>query len=219
MIKAVLFDLDNTLIDFIKTKKKCCAAAVEAMREAGLKMDRKEALDILFGLYEKHGLEYKHIFEEFTKKLKGKVDYRLVAEGIIAYRKRQESYMRPYRDVVPTLIRLRERGLKLAIVSDAPAMKAWLRLTENGLYHFFDTVVTLTDTGEIKPSKKPFKLALKRLKIKPEEALFVGDVPQRDIRGAQNMGMKTAFAAYGSEYTKSKSDFHLKRFKDILKVV
>jgi len=33
------------------------------------------------------------------------------------------------------------------------------------------------------------------------------------------MGMKTAFAAYGSIYAKSKSDFHLKRFKDILKVV
>jgi len=182
-------------------------------------MSRKSAMDLLFKLYKKHGIEYKHIFEEFTKSLKGKVDYKLVAEGIIAYRKRQEAYMRPYGDVVPTLIKLRERGLKLAIVSDAPAIKAWLRLTETGLSNFFDVVVTFNDTKERKPSKKPFTLALKKLKIKPQEAMFVGDWPERDIRGARSIGMKTAFAGYGSEHPRPKANFYLKGFKDILKII
>ena len=47
MIKAILFDLDNTLIDFFRLKKKCCNAAIDAMISAGLKIKKKimEKLD------------------------------------------------------------------------------------------------------------------------------------------------------------------------------
>ena len=41
MIKAILFDVDNTLIDFMKMKRKSCEAAVETMISAGLKMKKK----------------------------------------------------------------------------------------------------------------------------------------------------------------------------------
>ena len=51
MIKAGMFDLDNTLIDFMRMKKGCCRAAVSAMKKAGLRIDRKKALKIMFDLY------------------------------------------------------------------------------------------------------------------------------------------------------------------------
>lgn len=218
-IKAALFDLDNTLIDFMGMKRACCSAAVEAMIRSGLGMEKGKALRLLFGLYKKHGIEYQHIFEAFTKKLGGKVDYRLVAEGIIAYRKAQLVYMKPYADVVPTLLRLREKGLKLGIVTDAPAIKAWMRLVETGLSELFDVVITFDDTREKKPSSRPFLKALKALKLKPEEALFVGDWPERDIKGAKALGMKTAFAAYGSEHRGGRADYVLRSFREVLRAV
>jgi putative hydrolase of the HAD superfamily len=111
--------------------------------------------------------------------------------------------------------------LKLGIVSDAPRMRAWLRLAEMNLTEYFDLVVTLDDTGKLKPHKMPFKAAVEKLGLSPEEILFVGDRPDRDIKGAQAVGMKTALAKYGSLFPKKeiKPDFELEDVSDLLEIV
>jgi FMN phosphatase YigB (HAD superfamily) len=82
-------------------------------------------------------------------------------------------------------------------VTDAPREKAWQRLILSGLDGFFYPVVTYNDTLEHKPSLKPFELALFLLKVKPKEALFIGDNPERDIIGAKKAGLNTCLAKYG----------------------
>ena len=57
MIKAVIFDLDNTLIDFMRMKQLSCDAAISAMIDAGLNVNKRKAMDELFSLYDKYGLE------------------------------------------------------------------------------------------------------------------------------------------------------------------
>ncbi|MCX6817750.1 MAG: HAD-IA family hydrolase [Candidatus Aenigmarchaeota archaeon] len=221
-IKAILFDLDNTLIDFMLMKRMSCEAAIDAMVSAGLKMDRQKAMKILFELYGAKGIEYNRIFQEFLKKTTGKVDYRILAEGIVAYRKAQVSYVKPYAGTVRTLMKLREAGLKLGIVSDAPSINAWIRLIEMKLDHFFDVVVTFNDTGEKKPSKFPFLKAVKEIGERPENILFVGDWPERDIQGAKALGMRTAFAKYGSikkPGPQLRADYVLRSVEDILEIV
>ena len=52
MIKAILFDIDNTLIDFMKMKEKSCEAAVEAMISKGLKMKKQEAMKEIYSIYD-----------------------------------------------------------------------------------------------------------------------------------------------------------------------
>ena len=64
MFKAVLFDLDNTLIDFTTMKNESCKAAVSAMVGGGLPLDRKKAFDELFALYGLHGIEDPKIFQK-----------------------------------------------------------------------------------------------------------------------------------------------------------
>ena len=120
-----------------------------------------------------------------------------------------------------TLVALKERGLKLAIVSDAPAVNAFIRMVEMGLPDFFDAVVTFDDTGERKPSKKPFAIALQKLGMAANEVLYVGDWPERDIAGAKAAGLRTAFAAYGSLTPEAKSgaDFALGAITDLVAIV
>ena len=205
MVKAILFDLDNTLMDFLRMKHDCISAAVFAMIGAGLPVSADKAKKVLYNIYDKHGMEYKHVFEDFLKVINKKIDYRILAAGIIAYRKAQISLIEPYPNVIPTLIKLRERGYKLAIVSDAPRLKAWIRLVELKLDHFFDLVVAFGDVKERKPSRIPFEKALKELKLKPEEVMMVGDQPAKDVGGARKLGMQTCFALYGYEqYNKTK---------------
>lgn len=220
MIKAVIFDLDNTLIDFMRIKRTSVDAALNAMLAAGLKMDKEKASKKLYDLYSEHGLEYKKIFQKFLRKATGKVDYKILAAGIVTYRKARVGVLEPYAMVIPTLIKLRERGLKLAIISDAPRLKAWIRLVEMKIQDFFDVVVTFDDTKKHKPHPAPFKKAFKLLKLKPEECLMVGDWPERDIEGAKAVGMKAVLAEYGLVKTKSsKADYEINSIDKLIKIV
>jgi len=196
-IKAVLFDLDNTLIDFMKMKRLASNAAASAMVDAGLDAEKKELAEELFAFYRKNGIESDDVFERFLLEKYGKADLRVLAAGINAYLKEKYMHMKPYPGVKEVLSELKGRGLKLGVVSDGLRLKAWMRLNEAGIDRFFGVVIAFEDTNKKKPSPEPFRKALGELKVKPEECLFVGDWPEKDIKGAKDLGMKTCFARYG----------------------
>ncbi|MFH1225111.1 MAG: HAD-IA family hydrolase [Candidatus Diapherotrites archaeon] len=222
--KAVLFDLDNTLIDFMRMKRASCEAAISAMIDAGLQLGHGEAFGKLFALYDIHGIEHQRIFQKFLKDVSGGVDYRVLAAGITAYRRTQTGFLEPYPHVRTTLLHLKERGIKLGIVSDAPRLRAWIRLSEMNLSGFFDVVVTLGDTKRRKPHRMPFDAAIKLLGMRADEILFVGDNPARDIAGAKKVGMKTALAEYGLATSGltgrgPEADYVLKDISDLMRIV
>ena len=220
MIKSVIFDLDNTLIDFMMMKKLSCDAAISAMIGAGLNVDKQKALKELFSLYDKFGYEEKTIFQKFLQKVDKKIDYEILASGIVAYRRVRTGFLEPYPHVSEVLFELKRRGIKIAIVSDAPRLKAWIRLVSMKINHLFDVVVTFEDTKKEKPSVKPFKVAFKKLKLKPHECLMVGDRPERDIKGAKKLGMLTCFAKYGNPKAKSsEADYEINDIKELIEIV
>ena len=222
VIKAILFDIDNTLIDFMQMKRKSCEASVDAMIEAGLEVKKEDVLKALYELYDKYGIEYQQIFQKLLKKLEGRINYKIIASGIIAYRKVKEFYLVSYPNVIPILINLK-KDYKLAVISDAPTLQAWTRLITMKLDSFFEVVITKGDVKKQKTCSTPFKITLKKLKIKPEEALMLGDRIERDINTAKKLGIKTCFARYGVENPpktgKSGADFEINKFSDILKIM
>lgn len=220
-LKAVIFDLDNTLIDFMKIKKASLDAAVTAMINSGLKMGKEDATRVLFELYDRYGLEYRLIFQKFLRRVHRKVDYRILAAGIVAYRNIQITMLEPYDNVVPTLSGLRKKGLKLAILTDAPRLKAWIRLHEIKIADFFEVVVTFDDTGEVKPGIAPFSRVLDELKLSASECIMVGDSVKRDIEGARRAGMKTVFARYGAakDVERSGADYDIDGIGKLLEIV
>jgi putative hydrolase of the HAD superfamily len=196
-IKAVLFDLDNTLIDFMRMKKLSCEAAIDAMIDNGLRISRRKALKTMFKLYDKYGWEYQKIFQVFLKEVAGKIDYKIMAAGVVAYRRIKEGLLYSYPGVSHTLDELKRRGCKLAILSDAPRIQVWVRLVAMGIQDKFDTVVTFDDTKRKKPDEKPFLFALKKLQTKAEECIMVGDSIDKDLKTAKKLGMVTVLAKYG----------------------
>ncbi len=221
MIKAIVFDLDNTLVDFMTMKRRAIDAAIDAMLDAGLDLDRTEVANRIDAIYKERGIEYQNIFDDLLFGLLNKVDHRILASGIVAYRRAREAALKPYPHVTATLMELIRRGIKLAVLSDAPSREAWLRLCFIGFHHIFTTAVTFDDTGERKPSQKPFRKVLELLDVEPSQALMVGDWPERDIAGAKAVGMKTAFARYGDTFgTKEHgADYELKDISELLKII
>jgi FMN phosphatase YigB (HAD superfamily) len=72
-----------------------------------------------------------------------------------------------------------------------------------------------------KPSSSPFDLALKKMNLLAPACLFVGDNPDRDLKGAAGLGMLTCWAKYGSMRKKSEyePDYVLDRFEQLLELL
>lgn len=217
-ITALLFDLDNTLIDFTKFKKKATYAAAKAMVKAGLKTDPKKLGQKLLKFYYTHGIESDNAFEQYLLKEFKRIDYRVLAAGVNAYLREKYLHLKPYPGVVKTLQILRKKGLKLGVVSDGLRLKVWMRLNAADLDSFFHAVVTFDDTGVKKPAKEPFLKACKLLRVKPEECLMVGDWLERDIEGARRLGMKTCLASYGQKINRSLINYEVNAPQEILKI-
>ena len=200
MIKAVIFDLDNTLLDFMKMKNYAVKAAIAGMIESGLDIDPDKSYETIIGIYEEEGWENQQVFNDFLNKTIGEVNNKYLAAGIVAYRRAREANLLLYPNVNHTLVELIKRGMKLAVVSDAPSREAWMRIYYLNLHHHFDVVLTFDDTNVRKPSPIPFEMALSQLNIAAEEALMVGDWPERDVVGAKKLGIRTIFARYGDTF-------------------
>ncbi|MEE8437248.1 MAG: HAD-IA family hydrolase [Candidatus Neomarinimicrobiota bacterium] len=221
MIKAVIFDLDNTLLDFIKMKQFAVTAAISAMIEAGLEIDPDEAYESIFELYMEKGWENQQVFNEFLELKVGYVSNKILAAGIVNYRRAREATLIVYPNVNKTLIKLMKMGIKLSVVSDAPGREAWMRIYHLNLHHHFETVLTFDETGERKPSAKPFRMVLEKLKLGPEEVLMIGDWPERDVVGAKKLGIRTLFARYGDTFgtVDSGADWDVNDIYEIVNII
>ncbi len=117
-----------------------------------------------------------------------------IHQTTLRYWKAYERGSPPFKDAEPTLKKLNNSGIKLAIVSDSdgtPGVKR-TRIRNLPFQRFFEAVVVAgEDTPVVKPSKAPFLLVAKRLGLLPGQCAYVGDNPSTDIEGAKKSGMLT----------------------------
>ncbi|MCK4511045.1 HAD-IA family hydrolase, partial [bacterium] len=137
------------------------------------------------------------VFDRFLEEEFGEIDPMIHTAAIIGYRRGREYTLTLYPHVKKTLLALAKRGLKLAVLSDAPRYQAWSRLCYLQLPHFFDHVITFEDTAVRKPDPAPFLRAIELLDMHPDEVIMVGDWPERDMVGGSGVGIKTVYARYG----------------------
>jgi len=189
-IKAVLFDIDDTLFDSTTLAKMARMNAIKAMIECGLPIKNvQKGYSLLMKIVKKYGSNYDEHFDRLLETLGCIRDPKIIAAGIIAYHDTKLGYIKPNPDVIPTLISLRDEGCKLGIVSNGRSVKQWEKLIRLGLHHFFDAVIISEDVGSEKPQSKIFRVATKKLRVKPEETIYVGDDLETDVLGANKAGL------------------------------
>jgi HAD superfamily hydrolase (TIGR02253 family) len=221
MIKAVIFDLDNTLVDFMAMKRQAIGAAINAMIDAGLNLTKEEVQQRIDRIYSEKGIEFQSVFDQLLYEEFQKVNYKILSSGVIAYRQAREAALSTYPHVYTTLMDLLKMGLKLGVVSDAPAKEAWLRLAYLNLHHIFDHIVTFEDTGKRKPDPAPFEKILSLLQVPANEALMIGDWAERDMVGASKVGMKTVFARYGDTFgtVETNADYEVNDIAELVEII
>lgn len=187
-VRAVLFDLDNTLVRFVDAQKAACAAVVDLVG-AGTAAE-------LFACFLRpvHNFESPAHIGDYLASIGCTADCGKAAAG---YEAAKLAALEPYGGVADVLGELRDAGFPLGVVSDADALHAAARLEWCGLARYFEVVVTPDVTGERKPAAANFLYALDRLGAGPASAAMVGDSLRRDIEPANRLGLLSVHAAYG----------------------
>ena len=84
MIRAIVFDLDNSLVDFMKMKDDAVRAGVDGMLDAGLELPHEVVRARIDAIYKELGLEYQNVFDRLLESEFGHVNPKILASGIVA---------------------------------------------------------------------------------------------------------------------------------------
>jgi putative hydrolase of the HAD superfamily len=205
-IKAIFFDIDDTLYDSTKLTTMARQNSIRAMTDSGLPIrDEEKLYTLLEDIIKKHGSNYGKHYDRLLEELGLEIDPKIIAAGVVAYEHTKEGYLKPFPGVIPTLLKLKER-YNLGVISNGLAVKQWEKLIGLGIHHLFDVVATSEELGFSKPQKEIFFVAVEKLGLVPEECIMVGDRLDTDITGGNLAGMKTVYlkkGKYGGEKPKT----------------
>ena len=183
-LPAILFDLDGTLIDTIEL---ILSSARHAFEEWPVRPTDEEWV--------------RGIGTPLVQQLRAyAANDDEVALLLARYRRYQNEHhdrlTRCYDDVPDVIAALADRGHQMAVVTSKASPIAHQSLAFVGLDHFFTVVVGYDDTARHKPDPEPVRVALSRLGVSPDDAVFVGDSPH-DILAGNGADVMTIAALWG----------------------
>jgi putative hydrolase of the HAD superfamily len=208
MLRAVLFDWGDTLMDFQYDEDLMDAAFRAGLEAIGrddlapadeIRAHFREEFEPLFwqpGTLEE--IEYPGLIRQAL----GHFGIELESEELDRFLEAEHTAWEPARVLGSTthalLELLRNRGLGLGVVSNAfdPGPLLHRDLEQMGIAQRIDFAVFSSEVGKRKPHAEIFERALTALDVEPRDALFVGDRLYEDVRGAAEVGMRTAQALW-----------------------
>ncbi len=189
MIRAVLFDLDGTLLDRDRSLAAFAEDQYERL-EAFKHVPKEEYLRRFVELdargYVWKDRVYRTLIEEFGSEGRAKAE-ELLEDYVNSFR----FHCRPFPGTLELLEGLKRRGFKLALVTNGYTDFQNANVSALNINPFFDEILISEREGVRKPDPEIFLRALHRLGVSPEEAVFVGDHPENDIDGAAKAGLRT----------------------------
>ena len=189
MIKAVLFDLDGTLLNRDESVQLFVANQYERLKNF-LDHISKETYINRFIQLDNHGYVWKD-----------KVYEQLVSEyAITGLRSKDllQDYLEnfkystvPYPNLLQMLEKLKQQDFQLGMITNGFGKFQMDNIEALKIKHYFDAVLVSEWEGLKKPDSAIFNRALNKLKVKPTESVYIGDHPENDINAAHNIGMET----------------------------
>ena len=185
-MRAVLWDLDDTLLNTLPGRMRALAHAYEVC--VGGSVDPE-------ALWRSHR---GGSLEDMGRRLLGESDYMRFVNTYRDFYYRLDRQIEPFQGVVAVLESFEAAEIPMAVVTSKIAYGAVDELTSTGLLRFFHSVVGVDDTDAHKPDPAPVYEALDRLLLEPgEQVIFVGDSPA-DIWAARNAGVRSVAALWGT---------------------
>lgn len=230
-LRAILFDVDDTLYSTTTFADQARRNAILAMIRMGLKLDVEEALRELKEVVAEFSTNYDRHYDKLLRrlppeKLGGVNPAILVAAGVVAYHETKFRQLRPWKDAEEALEALHTRtNLVLGVLTEGLEVKQAEKLVRLDLYRFLDPrAIFISDQiGISKPNPKLYRYAAEKLGLPPAEIMVVGDNPAKDLVPAKEVGMITVRHRGGGKHagapTAVAPDYEIEDFHDLLAIL
>ncbi len=209
-LRAVIFDYGHTLIHFERPEgsllqayreinlllreqlERDVPAAEDLVQGISLAVDREIQADYAAQRLEE--VEIASLYDAQLRRLGLELNSKLIEQIMEVEQKAWLSGIELGPQVVQVLGRVRSKGLRIGLVSNAAYLPRLMtaQLVHLGVVDYFDALTWSSEVGFRKPHPAIYQDALKKLKVAPESVLFVGDRVREDIQGPQSLGMRAA---------------------------
>lgn len=196
MIKAVLFDFDETLQNrtaaFERYMDTFMSDFLPGLSENEKLKRKKDMVETGNGGYVNRVEWYQSLIDLWD--WKDAPNAKILAEH---YDTQFGFHNVIFDDSIPLLTELRKRGMKTGVITNGPSVLQHTKMENSGLVPYCDIVVVSGDLEFAKPQAEIFAYTAERLGLKTEECVYVGDHPVNDIKGALSAGMKAIRMNWG----------------------
>jgi putative hydrolase of the HAD superfamily len=195
VLKVVLFDLDDTLVDQEGASR---TALLDWLPELGLGLDDAEELVTAWGVIAEDAYaRYQRREITFAEQRRVRVREFLGADAtddeadelFSGYLSRYEARWAAFDDAVPALRRVHDAGLVAAVLTNGDAAHQALKLERVGLAEHLDVVVASDDLPAGKPDPRAYAAACEVLGVAPGDVLMVGNDVEKDYQGPLDAGL------------------------------
>ncbi len=184
MVKAVFFDFWGTLAENgTYSPLKQSQDILRIRLPFGEFVERFEKV-LMTREYEDQATGFTQVCEAFDIEPKS-----IVIEKLIGVWNKNKLLAKLYPETIETLKALKEKKLRLAIITNAPQNNIRPLLERFGMNDLFEGVFVSSETGKLK-TEGLFETALKELELKPKDVIEIGDSIETDIKGAEQAGIK-----------------------------
>ncbi|WP_190238676.1 HAD family hydrolase [Salipaludibacillus neizhouensis] len=187
--KAVLFDLDGTLINSEWLGTESYNYGIQKILNREINEVEKQYL---------LGKPFKALSDLFP--YLSSIETEKIIEETLDYYRKYNHMIKEYDGIKEMLQILKEKGFKLGLVTAKLKQNATKELQNTGLYPFFEVVMGKEDCQDFKPSPVPLLQLAEKLNVRPIECLYVGDQPT-DIQATHSANMISVAALWGEGKT------------------
>ena len=225
-LKGIFFDIDDTLYSTSEFTELARSAALDAMIEVGLSVDKRELQEELTEVISEFSSNHDQHFDKLLVRIPRR-HYRgintavLVAAGVVAYHETKTRHLAPYEDAVEGLRILSRTDLVLGVITEGLAVKQAEKLVRLRLHQYLSpgAIVISNQIGISKPNPKIYQRACSDLNLRPIETMYVGDNPAHDIDPPNKIGMVTVRmrrGKYRNVDSETPAVFEAQNFWDLL---
>ncbi|WHZ02880.1 HAD family hydrolase [Neobacillus sp. YX16] len=187
MIKAVLFDLDGTLLDRDASVKRFIHSQYDRLARIVGHIPREEYVTRFIELDQRGYVWKDKVYQQLVKEFHIKeLSWEELLQDYITDFK---NHCVAFPNLVPMLEELKSRDLRLGMITNGWGQFQQDNIKALGIEKYFDRILISEWEGIKKPDPEIFKRALKQLNVPPQQSIYVGDHPENDVKAAQNAGM------------------------------
>ena len=221
-IKAIFFDFDNTIVDYIKSD-------IDSLRMVAESLPITIDTNLFINIAVEEIMKFHDLVSDGKVEPSDIHNYRLYNTmkhfSVEWETKYLDIYLQHFIKSticfsgVEEVIRYLYGKVRLGIVTNAYNSEEQKRRVDNtGIAGYFDDIVVCADIGVYKPTKEAFLHLVDKYRLKPFDCLYIGDSEEYDIKGARNAGLYTIKMAHNSSKINSVADFVCGDFQDLLKL-